>query len=212
MLNWILGVIESGGYGGIFFLMVAENVFPPIPSEMILPLAGFAAAKGELNIILVILIATAGAVAGCLPWYVLGRVFHADRLKRLSARYGRLLALSPHDIDVAEGWSARHGQKAVVFGRLVPTVRTLISVPAGISRMPLTAFVLFSFIGSVLWTTILVMVGYVLGNQYGSVSDYVDSIAKVIVLLIIVAYVYKVVTFRADIPPSDSAMETTSET
>jgi membrane protein DedA with SNARE-associated domain len=196
MFEWILYAIESGGYGGIFLLMVAENIFPPIPSELVLPLAGFAAAKGDLNIVAVIFVGTCGAVAGCLPWYVLGRVFSIERLKRLSARYGRALTLSPHDIDVAQAWFTRHGQKTVLLGRLVPTVRTLISVPAGVAQMPLTAFLLYSFIGSAIWTTGLVFVGYILQSQYDIASGYIDLVAKAIILLIVLVYVYRVITFR----------------
>lgn len=198
MFNWILHIIESGGYGGIFFLMVLENIFPPIPSEVILPLAGFAAARGDLHIVSVILVATCGAVAGCLPWYVLGRIFSTSRLKRLSARYGRLLTLSPDDIDGANRWFTRHGQKTVLFGRLIPTVRTLISIPAGIARMPLGSFLLYSFVGSAIWTTALVFVGYILQSHYDAVSRYVNVVSDGIVLLIIAVYLYRVITFRAE--------------
>lgn len=196
MFEWILSIIESGGYGGIFFLMVLENIFPPIPSELILPLAGFAAAKGDLHIVAVVFVATCGAVAGCLPWYIIGRVFNIERLKRLSVRYGRAFTLSPDDIDVAHMWFQRHGQKTVLLGRLVPTVRTLISVPAGIARMPLTTFLLYSFIGSAVWTTALVLLGYVLQSQYGMVTEYVDIVSKSVVLLIVAVYLYRVITFR----------------
>jgi membrane protein DedA with SNARE-associated domain len=198
MFAWILYIIESGGYGGIFFLMVLENVFPPIPSELILPLAGFAAAKGNLNIVVVVFVGTCGAVAGCLPWYVLGRFFDSGRLKRLSIRYGRVFPLSPSDIDVAEEWFARHGQKTVLFGRLIPTVRTLISIPAGITRMSLGTFLLYSFLGSALWTALLAILGYILQSQYTVVAQYVDSVAKGVVALALVVYLYRVITFRAE--------------
>lgn len=197
MFDWTLSIIENGGYPGIFFLMVLENIFPPIPSEVILPLAGFAAARGDLHIVAVAFVATCGAVVGCLPWYVLGRIFSPSRLKRLSARYGRLLTLSPTDIDVAETWFMRHGQTVVLFGRLVPTVRTLISVPAGSTRMPLRTFFLYSFAGSAIWTTMLVFLGYVLQNNYDIVAGYVNPVSDGIVLLIVAAYLYRVITFRA---------------
>lgn len=197
MFDWILYIIESGGYGGIFFLMVLENVFPPIPSEVILPLAGFAAAKGNLHVVAVALVATCGAVIGCLPWYVLGRLFGSRRLKRLSARYGRLLTLSPDDIDVADAWFKRHGQKVVLFGRLAPTVRTLISVPAGIAHMPLGTFLAYSFVGSAIWTTVLALLGYLLKSQYDIIAGYVNLVSDGVVLLIVAAYLYRVITFRA---------------
>ncbi len=197
MFDWVLSIIESGGYGGIFFLMVLENLFPPIPSELILPLAGFAAAKGDLHVVMVVCIATSGAVVGCLPWYILGRLFGGTRLKRLSARYGRLLTLSPDDIDLAQAWFERHGPTAVLFGRMVPTIRTLISVPAGIARMPLPAFLLYSFIGSMLWTIALTLSGYVLESKYNTVSEYVNLVSNGIVLLMVLIYLYRVITFRA---------------
>mgnify|MGYP001606457775 CR=1 FL=1 len=196
MFDWILQSIESSGYAGIFFLMILENLFPPIPSEVILPLAGFVAARGELHIAGVVLVATAGAVGGCMPWYVLGRVFRTERLKRLSARYGRLLTLSPSDVDRAQAWFARHGQKAVLFGRLIPAVRTLISVPAGSTGMPFSAFVLYSFVGSALWTAMLAALGYILQSQYEKVARSVGVASDVIVMLIIAIYLYRVVPFR----------------
>ncbi len=198
MFAFILSIITRGGYSGLFLLMVAENVFPPIPSEVILPLAGFAAARGELQLWAVIVWATIGAVVGCLPWYVLGRFFTSERLKRLSARYGRVFTFSSSDIDVAQTWFEKHGQKVVVFARLVPTVRTLISVPAGIARMPLVPFLAYSFLGSALWTTALVLVGYILHSEYTIVSGYIDPVAKGIVFLIVAVYLYRVITFRTD--------------
>lgn len=196
MFDWILSVIEGGGYLGIFFLMVVENIFPPIPSEVILPLAGFAAARGDLNIVVVVMVAAAGAVTGCLPWYVLGRAFGTLRLKRLSARYGRLVTLSPDDIDTAEEWFTRYGEKAVLFGRLLPTIRTLISIPAGIARMPLGSFLSYSFVGSMIWAVALVLVGYALESQHERVSQYVDLASNGIILLIVCVYLYRVITFR----------------
>ena len=118
MFHSIVDIVSQGGYLGIFLLMLAENVFPPIPSELIMPLAGFVAARGELNIILVILAGTAGSVVGALPWYYAGALFGKDRLKRLAARHGRWLTVSPGDIDKASDWFERHDAAAVFFGRL----------------------------------------------------------------------------------------------
>jgi len=190
MFNWTLSIIESSGYLGIFFLMVVENIFPPIPSELIIPLAGFSAAKGQLDIFLVIIVAVLGTVVGALPWYYLGRVFSADRLKNLSKKYGRLLTLSPTDIDESEKWFKAHGKSAVLFGRLIPTVRTLISVPAGIAAMPLPTFLLYTAIGSTLWTTALSLLGFVLQSQYDKIGLYLNPISDFIVFLIIAVYVY----------------------
>lgn len=197
MFDWILGIIEAGGYLGIFGLMVLENIIPPIPSEVVIPLAGYAAAEGEMNIALVILVATLGTVVGALPWYLAARLFGTERLKRLSRRYGRLLTLSPSDIDSAESWFHVHGHKIVLFGRLVPTIRTLVSVPAGIARMPFLKFLAYSFVGSLLWTTLLALLGYYLETQHDKVAAYLDPVSNGIVILIVGAYLYRVVTFKA---------------
>jgi len=198
MFQWTLHIIETGGYFGIFLLMVLENIFPPIPSEVVIPLAGFASAQGELHIALVILVATCGAVVGAIPWYLLGRLFGVRRLKRLSVRYGRLLTLSPVDIDHAQEWFHCHGQKAVLFGRLIPTIRTLISVPAGLARMKLSTFLLYSFIGSAAWTSILALLGYLLESQYDQVAEYLNPVSNAVVALIVAVYLYRVVTFRTN--------------
>lgn len=195
MFSWVLGILESGGYAGIFFLMVIENVFPPIPSELIIPLAGFAAAQGQMNIIAVILVATTGSVVGCLPWYFLGKFCSVERLKRWSRKYGRIITLPPQEIDVAREWFKRYGYLSVFAGRLIPAVRTLISLPAGIVHMPLVPFLIFSFFGSMLWTTALVFIGYVLESQYELVAQYLDTASNVVVILIVSYYLYRVITF-----------------
>lgn len=196
MFEWILHVIEGGGYLGLFALMVLENIFPPIPSEVILPLAGYSVATDGMTLPLVIMVATLGTVVGTLPWYYAGRIFGAVRLKKLSVRYGRLLTLSPSDIEAAEEWFRAHGKKVVFFGRLIPTVRTLISVPAGFARMPTMSFLVYSFAGSLLWTTLLVYLGFLLGNQHDRVADYLNPISDVVVVIIVAAYLYRVVTFK----------------
>lgn len=190
-------MIEWGGYLGLFALMVLENIFPPIPSEVILPLAGYSVATDGMSLPLIILVATLGTVVGTLPWYFAGRFFGAERLKKLSVRYGRLLTLSPSDIEAAEEWFRAHGKKAVFFGRLIPTVRTLISVPAGFARMPLGSFLVYSFAGSLLWTTLLVYLGFLLGNQHDRVAEYLNPISDVVVVIIVAVYLYRVVTFKA---------------
>src|SRR5690606_7390065 len=156
----------QAGYLGVFLLMLAENIFPPIPSELIMPLAGFAAARGDMDMIMVILAGTAGSVVGALPWYYAGLLFGKDRLKAIAARHGRWLTMTPADIDQASDWFARCGISAVSVGRLVPAVRTLLSVPAGIVRMRILPFLFFSTVGSLLWTAFLAFAGYVLESQY----------------------------------------------
>ncbi len=196
MLEMIIDFVSRGGYFGVFLLMILENVFPPIPSEMIMPLAGFIAARGELNVVGVLLAGTAGSVLGTLPYYYAGKWYGLERLKRLADRYGRWLTVSADELDHALKVFEKHGKKAIFFGRLVPAIRTLISVPAGICRMPLLPFLGFSIAGSVLWTGFLTAAGYLLEANYSAVEKYVDPVSKGIVGFIVAAYVYRLVTHR----------------
>lgn len=196
MFNSFVDIVSQGGYLGVFLLMLAENVFPPIPSELIMPLAGFVSARGDLNIVLVILAGTAGSVVGALPWYYAGALFGRDRLKRMANRYGRWLTVSSVDIDVASLWFARHGAAAVFFGRLIPAIRTLISVPAGIVSMPLLPFLAYSTIGSLIWTALLAVTGYLLQSQYELVEQYVDPVSKGVLIAVIAIYVYRFIRFK----------------
>ena len=196
MFEWILHVIEVGGYAGIFFLMVLENLFPPIPSELVIPLAGFAAAKGELNIIGVLFATVSGGLVGCIPWYFLGRLYGVPRLKTFSRKFGRIVTLSADDIDAAQTWFHRHGHMAVFFGRLMPTVRTLISVPAGIAKMNFIPFIVYSFFGTTIWTSALLFFGYILESQYETMSVYINFVSNGIIFAFISIYLYRVVTYK----------------
>lgn len=198
MFELIVDFVTRGGYIGVFLLMALENIFPPIPSELIMPLAGFAAARGELNVTLVIIAGTAGSIIGALPWYYAGRIVGKERLKRLAGRYGRLMTVTPNDVDTALHTFQRHGYAAVFFGRLVPAIRTLISVPAGIACMPMPAFLAYSTIGSLIWTALLTAAGYLLEAQYAVVADYLDPVSKIIVALVVAIYLYRLVTYRAE--------------
>lgn len=197
MFDWITGFVRQAGYAGVFLLMLLENVVPPIPSELIMPLAGFTAARGELSIVLVVVAGTAGSLIGALFWYNVGRRLGLDRLKRLAARHGRWLTLSPGDVDRADDWFGRHGRRAVFFGRLVPTVRTLISVPAGINGMPLASFLAWSVLGTGCWTALLAGAGYLLQGQYELVADYLNPVSTVVVVLMIAWYLYRLATFES---------------
>jgi membrane protein DedA with SNARE-associated domain len=196
MFDWITGLVESGGYLAILLLMLAENVFPPIPSELIMPLAGFSAARGQLNILLVILAGTAGAMLGALFWYGIARRLGQERLRRWTGAHGRWLTLSPEDVDHAAEWFGRHGGKAVLFGHFVPAIRTLVSVPAGFASMPLPSFLLFTGIGTALWTGMLAGVGYVLEDQHARVADYVNPASNLVMGALLLLYLYRVATFR----------------
>lgn len=196
MFEFIVQFVSQSGYFGVFALMALENLFPPIPSEMIMPLAGFAAARGDLNVIMVVIAGTAGSVIGALPWYYAGLLFGQNRMKRIAGKHGRWLTLSPDDVDKALHTFDRHGRKAVFFGRLVPAIRTLISVPAGIARMSMVPFLAFSTAGSLIWTSLLAAAGFILQAQYTLVADYLDPGSKIVLGAIIAVYVYRLVTHR----------------
>ncbi|GGK28463.1 alkaline phosphatase [Deinococcus malanensis] len=189
MAEWVQNLMDSMGYLGILLLMVIENVFPPIPSELIMPSAGFAASRGDLNLALVVLMGTLGSVLGTLPLYYVGRAFGEERLVAWADKYGKWLTLSGKDIRRADDWFDRHGTKAVLFGRMVPGIRSLLSLPAGMSEMPLPKFLIYSAIGSALWASVLAGAGYLLGENYDKVERYVGPASKVILGLLVVAAV-----------------------
>ncbi|MBD2090327.1 DedA family protein [Microcoleus sp. FACHB-1515] len=190
MAEWITNVMTSLGYWGIGLLMFLENLFPPIPSELIMPLAGFTVARGEMNFFLAVLAGTIGTVLGALPWYYIGHFLGTERVRDLADRYGRWLTVTGKDIDRADRWFDRQGIKAVLIGRLIPGVRTLISLPAGISGMNLPVFLVFSTIGTVLWTTLLTAAGYFLGDNYELVDEYLAPVSKVIAAIIVVSFLF----------------------
>ncbi len=186
MVEWITNTMESLGYLGIGLLMFLENLFPPIPSELIMPLAGFTVAKGNMEIIPAILSGVVGTVVGAFPWYYAGKFFGEPRLKQLADRYGKWITVSGADIDKANNWFTRHGGKAVFLCRLVPGVRTLISLPAGLNNMPLLPFLLYSTIGTTLWVTFLTYAGFLLGDNYELVDEYLGPVSKIVLLSLII--------------------------
>lgn len=190
--------MQKLGPFGIALLMFLENVFPPIPSELIMPLAGYLATRGDMNIVVVIAAGSIGSLLGILPWYYLGRRLGHDGVRKLASKHGRWLTMSPADVDAATERFKRHGNSSVLVGRLIPTVRTLISVPAGVAGMPLGRFLLFSAIGTVIWTSGLALAGYLLGQAYSGVADYVDPVSTAVLALIVAAYIYRVVTFKKE--------------
>jgi membrane protein DedA with SNARE-associated domain len=202
MVQWITDLLERLGYVGIALLMFLENLFPPIPSELIMPFAGFAASRGDLNFIGVLLAGTLGSLVGALPWYFVGYKIGCKRLASWADKHGRWLTLSGDEVKKANAWFEKHCGKAVFFGRLVPAVRTLISVPAGIAAMSWTRFIMYSLLGSMLWNSVLAGLGYQLGENYSKVAQYMDPVTKGIVGLIIAAYVYRVIRFKGSKPRS----------
>lgn len=196
MVEWITNTMDSLGYWGIGILMFLENLFPPIPSELIMPLAGFTISQGKMEFAPAVFAGVMGTVIGALPWYYAGKILGEQRLKSLADRYGKWLTISSKDITKATGWFDRHGGKAVFFCRLVPGVRTLISLPAGISNMPILPFLLYSTIGTTLWVGLLTYAGYALGDNYELVDEYLAPVSKIVLAILIAAFVIWIVQKR----------------
>lgn len=200
MFDWLTTLVEEAGYLGIMLLMLCENVFPPIPSEIIMPVAGFAAAQGKLSLIGVIGAGTIGSLLGAIVWYRIGYAVGLKRLKRLATRHGRWLTLSPEDLDRAHAWFSRHGGVAVFVGRLIPAVRSLISVPAGIARMSAPRFLIWTALGTALWTALLAGAGYLLESEYERVGAYLNPVSNIVFGVLAASYVIRVITSRPNVP------------
>ena len=193
MFEWMRNLIESGGYFALAALMFLENVFPPLPSEFIMPFAGFAASEGKMNIILAIIAGTLGSVVGSLPLYYLGQVVGQKRLEEWADKYGRWLTISKKDLQKSRKWFQSHGTKAVILGRLIPGVRALIAIPAGVNKMPLTQFALYTALGSGLWASVLAFLGLWLGAKFENVERVLNPLSWLIVGAIVVAWAYRLV-------------------
>ena len=193
MADWVIDVIGRFGYTGIALLMLAENLFPPLPSELIMPFAGFLAARGDLHPVGVVAAGALGSLVGALPWYWAGRKVGVDRLKDLAQRHGRWIAVTPDEIDRGRRLFEEKGARVLVFGRLVPALRTVVALPAGMARMGLAPFVLWTVIGSVIWTSLLTLAGYLLESQYERIQDWLNPVSTAIFAIIVVWYVVRVV-------------------
>jgi membrane protein DedA with SNARE-associated domain len=169
LTGWVAGVIDAAGALGVALLVALESIIPPIPSEIVLAMAGYLAGEGRFNVVLVVLAATAGSLAGALVLYWLGAAAGEDRLKRW---LDKLPLVDRDDLEKADRWFERHGRWAVLFGRMVPVVRSLVSVPAGANRMPLPEFVAFTTLGSGIWNTLFVGLGYALGSRWQQIEKY----------------------------------------
>lgn len=189
-IDWVNGLMDTLGAPGAGLAIALENLFPPIPSEAILPLAGFTASTGRLSLLAVLLWTTAGSVIGALALYGVGALLGRERTVAIAAR---LPLVKISDIEKTEAWFLRHGTKAVFFGRMIPIFRSLISVPAGVERMPLRVFLTLTTLGSALWNTAFVLAGYALGANWTQVTDLVSAYSKVVLAVAAVA----VVTFTA---------------
>lgn len=186
LTGWVTDVIESLGYWGLAFLVALENVFPPIPSEIILPLAGFLTGQGRMNFFLAVIAATVGAVVGALVLYGVGYYFGEERVRWMVVNWGKWLGFKEEDVDKADEWFDKHGGLAVLICRMVPIVRSLISIPAGLRKMPMAKFVLYTAIGSLLWNSILIGAGWILGDNWEEAEQYVGYLQYVVIVAVVI--------------------------
>ncbi|WP_017382172.1 DedA family protein [Paenisporosarcina sp. TG-14] len=199
MENWITDIMSQYGYIGIFLLIMLENIFPPIPSEVILTFGGYMTTQTAMTPIGVVLVSTAGSVVGAVILYGIGLQLDVKRLEKIVDRYGRVLRLTKKDIYKADAWFDKYGIWTVLFCRLIPLIRSLISIPAGMSNMKFGLFLLFTTIGTLIWNTILVSVGVAVGDNWGSIVGVMGVYSNIVYVLIVLgglAAIWWYVQFR----------------
>ena len=198
MSDWVVRLIEQSGYLGVAFLMFLETIFPPIPSEVIMPVAGMAAAKGKLGFTLAVASGTAGAMLGNIVWYLAARALGHDRLKPIIRRHGKWLTLDWNDVEKAHRWFDRHGIALVFVGRLIPTIRSLISIPAGLLDMRFRNFVIASTFGTAIWTAILAGAGYKLQENFTDIGKIIGPVSNLVLALLVLTYVWRLIRHEGD--------------
>lgn len=196
MFDWIAQLIDRAGYAGIGLMMFLEGIFPPIPSWLIMPLAGFDASQGRFSPLAVVLAGTTGSTLGAICWYFIGRLVGVERLKTFAARHGHWLTLTPAQVERADRWFDRHGAPAVMMARVVPVVRLLISVPAGVFTMDLRRFILFTAIGDAMWNGLMTGAGYLLRSHYDQVALYLNPISTGVLTIVAATYVVRIATWK----------------
>lgn len=196
MQQFILHIIEQFGYLGVFFLILLENVFPPIPSEVILLFSGFFSTYTNLSVLYMIVASTLGSFLGAIILYYIGKIFNKERLKKIvNGRLGKILFLKEKDIDKADEWFDNKGNKSVFFCRFVPIVRSLISIPAGMSEMPMGKFIIYTICGSMIWNTVLICLGYKLGDNWEYVLTILDKYQMVVIVILVIIFGYVIIKF-----------------
>lgn len=190
MTDWIISIMEQLGYFGIALLMFLDNVFPPIPSEVIMPSAGFAASKGQLLLSGVIIAGSFGSLLAAVLLYWVGRKIPNQSIFNWVDRYGKYLFIKSEDVKKALDWFEKYGHRVVFFGRMVPAVRSLISIPAGMSHMPFWKFMLYSSVGTIIWTTFLACVGYYFGNNIELMQQIFSRVGYVIIVIVLILVAY----------------------
>ncbi|MEA1013786.1 DedA family protein [Sphingosinicella sp. LY1275] len=196
MSDWVIRLIEQSGYLGVAFLMFLETVFPPIPSEVIMPLAGVAAVNGPMTLWGVIASGTTGAMFGNIFWYLVARVIGIERFRPFIEKHGRWLTVDWYDVEKAERLFGRFGSVLVGVGRMMPTIRSVISIPAGLLHMRLKSFLIWSTIGTAGWSSALAIAGYMLGRRFGEIETILGPLSSAIIGLMILFYVWRQLTWR----------------
>ena len=190
MEQFIINAMEQFGYIGVFLLIAIENIFPPIPSEVILVFGGFMTTYTSLSILIMVLAATLGSLLGAIVLYYIGKIFNKERLKRIvNGKVGKVLRLKASDIEKADKWFDTKGNKTVFFCRFIPIVRSLISIPAGMSEMPMKKFLLYTISGSLIWNTVLIIVGSIVGDKWETIVGYLDNFSNIILIILVIIFV-----------------------
>ncbi|EPS4401253.1 DedA family protein [Listeria monocytogenes] len=189
METWITSIMADFGYIGIFVLIMVENLFPPIPSEIILTFGGFMTTVTSLNVVMVIIVATLGSVVGAILLYKVASYFGKERLTKIVLKYGRILRLKESDIERAENFFLKYGSWAVFLCRMIPLIRSLISIPAGMTKMKMSKFLILTTAGSLLWNTVLIGLGAMLGESWSEVVVFMDSFSTIIYSIIAILVV-----------------------
>ncbi len=184
--QWAVGLMEALGEPGVAIAIALENLFPPLPSEVILPLAGFTASQGAMNLIGAIIWATVGSVVGAIALYLIGAWLGRDRMHRLLVK---VPLVSVEDANRTEAWFDKHGKKTVFFGRMIPIFRSLISIPAGVTRMPMLVFIPLTAAGSLIWNTLFILAGFYLGENWNVVEEYAGFVQNAVIAIVLIAIV-----------------------
>lgn len=196
MEEFVISIMNQYGYFGIFFLIFIENIFPPIPSEVVLLFGGFMTTYSKLGVPLMILFSTLGSVVGAIVLYYVGKILNKERLKKIvSGKVGKMLRLKANDIEKADRWFDTKGNKTVFFCRFIPVVRSLISIPAGMSEMAMTKFLLYTTVGSAIWNTVLLVIGNRVGKNWKDILGIMDQYSHVVLILLIILFVAFLVYF-----------------
>ena len=196
MENIIIDLMENFGYIGIFLLIAVENIFPPLPSELILTFGGFMTTYTNLNIVIMIIFATLGALTGALVLYYVGKIFNKRRLMKIvSGKVGKVLRLKAEDIEKADYWFDTKGHITVFFCRFIPIVRSLISIPAGMSEMPMKKFIVYTTLGTLIWNTVLVTLGSLMGKNWEKIVLFMNDYSHIVLIILVILFIAAIIYF-----------------